>query len=108
MPQFFAQSKIFKASTYRHLRARLFGERARTGSSGAAVLSKNANGSNFIARGNDKPPRLDYLELSELPRAHVVEGSLIFGVDNDSSVGIAKTTNFDMVSGPNSERDGEP
>ena len=109
MPQFFAQSKLFKASSYRNLRARLIAGRIGTGSSENPVLSKYANGSRGFPRANTNAPGVEYLELQELPRAHTVEGrSSVFGGDNDSSMGIAKTTTFDVISGSNPERHGEP
>ena len=109
MPQFFAQSKIFQASTYRHLRARFFSERAVTGSSRVAVLSNNANGRNSLPRGNKKSTGRDYLELQELPRIHTVAGrGSFFAGDNDSSNGIAKMTTFDVFSGPESKHHDEP
>lgn len=105
MPRFFSQSRIFKAATYRRFRTRFFGDSTKTGSSGAAVLPQNANGSKSFLHGNNNVPRADYSELQELPRAHTVAGpGEIFHGENDSGLEIATTTTFDVISGANTER----
>ena len=109
MPQFFAQSRIFQAATYRRFRTRLFGESTKTASSGAAINPKGGNGSKSFLHGNNNVPGPDYLELRDLPSAHTVAGrGEIFNGENDSGTGIAKTTTFDVISGMNSVRYGEP
>lgn len=109
MPQFFAQSRIFQAATYRRFRTRLFGESTKTASSEAAINPKDGNGSKSFLHGKNNAPRLDYLELQELPIAHTaVERGEIFDAENDSGTGIAKTTTFDVISGTNPMRYGEP
>lgn len=74
MPQFFARSKIFQGSTYRHLRARLYGEQAVTGSSGMAVVSNKVNGSTSPPLRYSNRTGRDYLELQGLPRVYIIAG----------------------------------
>ena len=105
MPQLFTQSRIFKVATYRRFKTRLFGDSTKTGSSGAAVLPRDDNGSKSFLHRNNSVPRADYLELQELPRAHTVAGpGETFHGENDSGLEIATTTNFDVISGANTER----
>lgn len=103
LPQFFAKSKLFQASTYSSLRSRLFiGLRATT-TSGEAH-SKVAKSSSYLPRVRDDLGDQGYLELQEIPKTQILaEPTFYVGTDNESSKGILKTTKYDVTSGPSSE-----